>query len=105
MAEIKDVIGQNIDVGDFIVFPRGRYSRMTVAKVITIEQFRKLEKRWHPSYHDTNRKITELAVDSMRMRVRYEVNGRTSVVYLLRLNRLVKIDASRLDENFKNKYL
>ena len=105
MAEIKDVIGQNIDVGDFIVFPRGRYSKMTVAKVMTIEKFRKLEMKWHPSYHDTNRKITELAVDSMRMRVRYEVNGRTSVVYLLRLNRLVKIDASRLDENFKNKYL
>jgi hypothetical protein len=105
MAEIKDVIGQNIDVGDFIVFPRGRYSKMTVAKVMTIEKFRKLEMKWHPSYQDANGKITELAVDSVRMLVRYEAHGYKRNVYLRRLNRLVKLDASLLDENFKNKYL
>ena len=105
MAEIKDVIGQNIDVGDFIVFPRGRYPKMTVAKVMTIEQFRKLQRQWQPNAYSVDRKIVETPVDSSRMLVRYEVHGNKRTVYLRRLNRLVKLDASRLDENFKDKYL
>lgn len=112
MADIRDITGQKIEVGDIVAFPRGCHNHMQIARVNCIQETTTLERVTEPGYQWTpaapTPKFVRVPRTTFRLRVTYPVNPnspfsyrRDRGSYVRRINRLVKLDKTRFDDNLQ----